>query len=132
MKPIPTLSGLGFITDPPQGMVELYKLFCVSEVSQSNLFAVQSFPNILRYGSIQDGQFSRMMRDALSTLYTAYYESAEVDVRTLENPDTARYDIAISITVRDDNREYRLNQAISDVAERGDVTIDRLLAGLPL
>lgn len=132
MKPIPTLGGAGFINDPPQGMVELYKMFCVSEVSQSTLFAVQSFPNILRYGDLSDGEFSRMITEALNTLYRAYYEEAYTEVRIRPIVETGRYDIVISITCRDGGQEYHLNQAINNVATNGDVTIDRLLEGLPI
>ena len=132
MKPIPTLSSKGFVTDPVQGMVELYKLFCASEFSQSNLFEVHSYKNLLRYLDADRSTFTDKFIQALRSLYEAYYERVDVDVRLQQVSNDGRYNIIISVDCVDGGMPYTLSQSINDIASQGDITLDRLLQGIPL
>ncbi len=115
-KPLPSLSPSGWIYDVAKKADTLLSYFLVSEPAQSEIFKIVTLQYILAKGGSDDIVLTSEITRALTNLFNAWFDSAQVNVviRTGQDGDSeAKLDIAISVTVVENNETYQLSKLVA-------------------
>lgn len=120
MNPIPTVSTSANVTDPLEGMSEIWKDYMASEYSQTILYRgrVKSLPYLVMTISEETALRQQIIED-LEFLYKCHYEAVDVMVEVDETEaadnltqELSRYRVSVSIRVTEGNKHYDLAHAL--------------------
>lgn len=114
---LPTLSASGWVMNTPEKLDRLVSYFIVSEASQSHLFAgqVASLPSIIQKNAENESGLVRDTTDALNSLLSRYFDSAEVSVDTAHPvaDDPNRINLRVDAVVIDNGQRYSVGREIT-------------------
>ena len=115
MATIPSLSESGWISSPAEKLDKLLTYFVTSEYSQSNLYAgkISSFPYLIAtYGSDQY-RLQAETRDTLESFLGRYFDSVDIDVKVVQNPENdSKLSVKLLLIVTDNDVRYSAGREI--------------------
>lgn len=113
---LPTLTASGWLTDSNKILERLFLYFIGTAYSQSYIYhgSVSSLPWLYyRYGNDLE-ELATQVKLTLETYLSSYFDTAEVDVYTLENKERpGTYELHMSALVVDsDGNSHQLSKAV--------------------
>ena len=86
--PVPTLSTLGYISDPDNKFDALLAHAFVSDYNQTYLYPsnITSVPELIEAGGSNMTALSDSINTGLTRYFNKYYDSVEIDVSVVPNP----------------------------------------------
>ena len=131
---IPTLSKQGYITDPHQAILYLFKAFCTSDKSQPNFWRgqVASLVYLIKKNTKTMDSLRGDVEEALLQLYNTYFEDVRVQVELtsgteLPLSETPTVNLNMAILVNEKGRTYNLSTLLEDAFREGDSMYNRIV-----
>ena len=131
---IPTLSKQGYITDPHQAILYLFKAFCTSDKSQSNFWRgqVASLVYLIKKNTKTMDSLRGDVEEALQQLYNTYFEDVRVQVELTSSTElplseTPTVNLNMAILVNEKGRTYNLSTLLEDAFREGDSMYNRIV-----
>jgi hypothetical protein len=115
-KPLPSLSPSGWIYDVAKKADLLLSYFLVSEPAQSETYKITTLQYILAKGGSDDIILNSEITRALTSIFTAWFDSATVNVIVRNGQDgdnETKLDISMSVTIVEGNQTYQLAKLVA-------------------
>lgn len=115
-KPLPSLSPSGWIHDVAKKADLLLSYFLVSEPAQSETYKITTLQYILAKGGSDDIILNSEITRALTSIFTAWFDSATVNVIVRNGQDgdnETKLDISMSVSIVEGNQTYQLAKLVA-------------------
>lgn len=114
-NPYPTLSPLGYIYDPQQKIEWIFADYIASKHSQStiNFGRISSLSFDEFDGNYEGQRTAEIMQNSLTKLFTAYFESANVQVTDDTEAGSQEAKVIVKGVFTQDGKNYHLNDVLS-------------------
>jgi hypothetical protein len=126
--PVPSLSTLGWVTDPVNKMDLLLSHFYLSDYNQTYLYKgnVSSLPRIIEEFGTEINEVIRALQQTTQSYLSSYYDSVNVEVSSasdlLTDPRIA-VDLTLTIGVRDNGTQTVFGRLLQSTNSK----IDRII-----